>query len=965
MAEIQVEVRPGEFAPFEIKGEKPNYVEMKQIEKLVKDIERSENNSISVASSDSNQFDTETGIKDSALRRQLSGAENSKEEENVLGRYGFQEGDYIRDSRGNLALTPQGALLLDIKTDKPIMIDESGFSLADLQDFVGAAGEEIVGGISGAIAGQAMIPVPILGAMIGAGIGAGGGKFLEEGIETLRGTQEQTLGEVTKDAAIEAAIAAAGEGIFAAVGKGFGAVAGRGRVGNKLSAQEAKDAAEAIEAGLLPSMDAIGANSIISRQQAISDKVLGSTNRLVKNNARIMEDLSKLRVLGSNGIVDVIQTADVLTNAVKGGDTALLNQSKKTSSDLLRHMDDIANQLGKAAVKDVDIDAGIQKSFTQAFKEFDNQAKIQYENIDNLVSSATGDANIFKTSAIVKDAERELNQLVAAGSGNLGKVQKAMQDIINLGDNASFAQIYKARKSLNDTWMGNYGSDSVRFMKDKFLGQLDNRIQPKGLAAALRSNAAGTLSDAQKESMKAASKQLVPANKFFREGMEKFEAVSEAASMKELAKAVKSGSKEANPAGKFNDLIRNDNARLLKDTKSALDKFAPNTYEPLRNRAAGEWLRRNLKESGVGEGAKKKFSGSRFKDKLDKLGSTADELFGKEAAEIKKLADQLDTLSLTNVNQSVINDFAKAGADDAGITLLKKVQTAMDEEAVFKKTSVNAKLRTGVLSAEEAADLISSPAMRGPDVKKLIKYFDDDPAQIENVRSYYMNNLIGDFEETFLTDKSAFKLLAKRFENAKKTGTLDELFGADQAKDIYKFGRIMNVLGKSAQGGDLVAANIAANPFQNIGRIGRFFIIGKLLSNEAMYKSFAAKYGKEAAKVKTPEGKMQVFLSVMNQTAQSFAKQTGVREAANAVSSTRDNASNLISDLQDQIVSKPTTPSVRSQGIQIPEVTPLDRSFYNPEAVSPMQTPSVRERARQSPAAAATLLGGLGNADLL
>lgn len=329
MAEIQVEVRPGEFAPFEIKGEKPNYVEMKQIEKLVKDIERSENNSISVASSDSNQFDTETGIKDSALRRQLSGAENSKEEENVLGRYGFQEGDYIRDSRGNLALTPQGALLLDIKTDKPIMIDESGFSLADLQDFVGAAGEEIVGGISGAIAGQAMIPVPILGAMIGAGIGAGGGKFLEEGIETLRGTQEQTLGEVTKDAAIEAAIAAAGEGIFAAVGKGFGAVAGRGRVGNKLSAQEAKDAAEAIEAGLLPSMDAIGANSIISRQQAISDKVLGSTNRLVKNNARIMEDLSKLRVLGSNGIVDVIQTADVLTNAVKGGDTALLNQSKK------------------------------------------------------------------------------------------------------------------------------------------------------------------------------------------------------------------------------------------------------------------------------------------------------------------------------------------------------------------------------------------------------------------------------------------------------------------------------------------------------------------------------------------------------------------------------------------------------------------------------------------------------------
>ena len=34
--------------------------------------------------SDSNQFDTETGIKNSALRRQLSGAENSKEEEKLF-----------------------------------------------------------------------------------------------------------------------------------------------------------------------------------------------------------------------------------------------------------------------------------------------------------------------------------------------------------------------------------------------------------------------------------------------------------------------------------------------------------------------------------------------------------------------------------------------------------------------------------------------------------------------------------------------------------------------------------------------------------------------------------------------------------------------------------------------------------------------------------------------------------------
>jgi len=908
--------------------------------------------------SDSNQFDTETGIKDSALRRQLSGAETSKEEENVLGRYGFGEGDYIRDSRGNLALTPQGALLLDIKTDKPIMIDESGFSLADLQDFVGVAGEEIVGGVAGAIAGQAAIPIPVLGAMIGAGIGAGGGKFLEEGVETLRGTQEQTLGEVTKDAAIEAAIAAAGEGIFAGVAKGFKMAVGRSGVGKKLSQGEIEDAALAIDEGYLPSLSTIGANSIISRQQAISEKVLGSTNRLANNNTKIMEDLSNLRVLGSDGTVDVIQTADVLSNAVRAGDDALLKQVSKTSNGLLRHMDDIANQMGKAAVKDGELDSAIQTSFQNAFKAFDDTARVKYQNINNLVESATGDAQIFSTKNLVADAQRELDKLVGANSGNLGKVSNALNDIINLGDNASFAQIYNARKSLNDTWMGNYGSDSVRALKDKFLGKLDNRISPRGLGNALRRTEAQSLGGADKEAMKLASKELKKASSFFKEGMDKFELVSQAASMKELSRAVKGGS-DLNPSGKFKSLIRDDNAKLLQDTRKVLGS---DVYEPLRNRAAGEWLRRTLKESGVGEGAKRKFSGSLFKTKLDKLGSTADELFGKEAAGIKKLADQLDTLSLTNINQSVIDDFARAGADDAGIDLLKNVQKAVDEEALFKKTSVNAKIRSGTLSAEEAADLISSPAMRGPEVKKLREFFDDDPAQIENLRSYYMSNLIGDFEETFLTNKDSFKLLAKRFDAAKKTGTLDELFGADQAKDIYKFGRIMSVLGKSAQGGDLVAANIAANPFQNIGRIGRFFLIGKVLSNEAMYKSFAAKYGKEAAKVKTPEGKMQVFLNVMNQTMKSFAKQTGARETVNAVSSTRDNASNLISDLQNQIVSEQPKATV---GISVPEVTALDRSFYNPESVSPMQTPSVRERARQSPAAAATLLGGLANADLL
>lgn len=230
MPEIQLEIRPGEFIPFEIKGDKPTYPEMLQAERLIKQMDRPVS---PLAARDETPIDRETGIRDSKLRRQLARAETGGEEEAVLSKYGFREGDYIRDSRGNLALTPKGAALIGIDTDKPIAIDESGFSLMDLQDFVGAAGEEIVGGVAGALVGQATIPVPILGAVIGAGLGTGAGKAVEETTEALQGVQRQELGDIGGDILTEAAIGAAGEGIFGVVARGFGGIAGRGRVGSK------------------------------------------------------------------------------------------------------------------------------------------------------------------------------------------------------------------------------------------------------------------------------------------------------------------------------------------------------------------------------------------------------------------------------------------------------------------------------------------------------------------------------------------------------------------------------------------------------------------------------------------------------------------------------------------------------------------------------------------------------------
>jgi len=944
---------------FEIEGDSPSPIESTRINRiLAEEIPEmvSEQRVASGASSGESEFDTETGITNNKLRRQLAGAETATEEENVLGRFGFREGDYTRDNRGNLAITPEGALLLGIETNKPIMIDESGFSLSDLQDFVGAAGEEIVGGIGGAIAGQAAIPIPILGAAIGAAIGAGGGKLVEEGVETLRGTQEQTLGEVGKDALVEAAIAGAGEGIFGVVAKGFGAVVGRGRVGSKLDPQTQADVATAIESRYKPSLSAMGANSLVSRQQALAEKALGTSKRLRENHDQVMTDLGKLRSYGADGGVDIEATAAILTNAVEAGDNFVLQSERMASENLLKHMDDIAVSMGKVAKKDGTLDADIQNSFVGAYKAFDDKVKEKYANIENLTNSALGDTALFNTRGLKADAKLELDRLVAAKSGNLGKSRMAVDELMSLPDDASFTQVYKARKALNDTWMdSNYGSASVKLMKDKFLDKLDAFASPDAVKNAVRRKAARDLTPDEKRLMVTVAKEIPKAREFFQRGMNSFEKVRDAASLKSLNSAVKEGN-ELNPKDAFKRLIQNDNPKLLKDARQVLKD---DMFEPLRERAAGEWMRKAMQDSGSTLDATKKFSGSVFKQKLEALGGTADELFGSKIGQVRKLADQLDSLSLTRVDKNVIDDFIASGGDVAGVGLLKDVRDILAEKVQFDKAVLARKLRAGSLMPDEAADLLASPSVKGNDITKLSKFFDNAPQEMAEIRSYYMQNLIGDFESSFMTDKKAFRALADRLVKAKKSGKLDAIFPKEEAEAIELFGKNMQVLGKSAEGGDLVAANIAANPLENIGTIARLGLVGQVLSTGPFYTSFAAKYGKEAAKKKTKAGKMQVFLNVLNDTSKSFAKQSTAR-GAYGVGSAASNETDFQVDRFKKSLT-PSSPSVNRTSVPVPEVSPVNNMSIMP---SSPQT-SIRERAKTNPYIAASLLGGLGNAGLL
>ena len=150
-----------------IKGDKPDVEESMKIANILRD--RQGGRAVSGEPSGQDKleqlFDTNTGIKSASLRAALSAAENNDEEAAILAKFDLGESDYIRDKRGRLALTPEGAAKFGQETDKNILIDEDGFSRYDLADLAGIA-PELIGGIGGAIAGQIAIPIPILGAAL-------------------------------------------------------------------------------------------------------------------------------------------------------------------------------------------------------------------------------------------------------------------------------------------------------------------------------------------------------------------------------------------------------------------------------------------------------------------------------------------------------------------------------------------------------------------------------------------------------------------------------------------------------------------------------------------------------------------------------------------------------------------------------------------------------------------------------
>ncbi len=958
---------------FEISGDSPTQLENDRIREIVMNpkpfFTEVEQGQVESQLTDT-EFDRTTGIQDAGLRADLSIADKLSEQVKVLQNNGLDENDYTTDLGGQLAVTPSGAKKLGIETTQNIIIDEKGFTSSDLSDIAGIA-PEVTGAVTGAIIGQAVIPIPFVGAIIGSAIGGGAGNLAEEIYEAVKGFSDQSAGEIAKQTGKEALIAGAFEGagqvLFKTLGKLFSPS------GSKLSPEDLKLAGQSIEAGITPNLSALGSPSLIARQQALAERIFKSSPRLKRNHEAITAKIEKFR--NDAGASDINDLGRILKEAADTGNTQLLKEEAELSAQIVNHMTKAADELGMASKVDGEINQELFDTLSQSFKYFDDSMETAFKKIDDMNTSTLGNSDIIPSGSL-RGLVDELGGTAKYRNVVPGTSQDLERSIIEsmsqVGERSSFAKLYSARKSLNDTKMTQGAEQGVYNLANKFIDEIDDILSRKNLEGLEFTRFRGLDAGARpRKKLLDAADQLQEKRRLYAEGMKQFDALEHSSILKNIANTVRNN--RPVDASKMQSSILKPNApERLTSLKRVLDNQADrinktrrsgspkveSEYEALRSRMAGEWLRKTIDDS-VKPLKPTEFSGKQFATAYKKLGTTADELFGPQAAQVKKLAEQMDSLSLSSIDERLVGALKEGNvfADD-GINLLRGLLSKRAQKNEFQRNNLVKKLTNGTLDDVEAAAYINNPNTKASDVEKVMTYFNDEASK-KVLRGSYMDNLIGDFDAKFLTDPTQFRAFANKLIDDKAKNA--KIFGDNMAEEMEQFGKILKLNSKSAEGGELVAASIAASPLQNLGKIAKFTVLGRMFSSDLFYKRFMRDYRQLTGQGKTSG---EVFSDLIFSAIAQFTGQASTQ----GISKETDRVKNLITNTAKANMSPKTPARTPTRNTPVPNVKPgaLSNSPYRVVPPSPLSgKTSIRQRAAGDPTIAATLLGGLGSADLL
>jgi len=393
-------------------------------------------------------FDYETGIKNNALRAQLSVAEDFyredgeyvSEKENVLNNFpGIGSSGYVRDSKGSLALTPAAQTALGLKpSNKNIVIDENkAFTSGDFADLAGYAGPVLgaIAAVNPYLRGVKWLRGALdsrVGRALLVGAGSGIGKAAEESNEIARGIQMQNEEEVAKMVKDEVILGTVAQGAAEVLGGIFKTYFGRTATNGNV--RDSRFIMDGYDLGDVAKVDAQ-----IAVKKNITDPNFKATRKEVLKEFK----QQKIKPKFPKGIVTqaalgrtIPSRGQSIAEAVTGASA----REKRASANLVAQMDDFFKSIGNAdATIDDFISAGaVGKVAGQELKAattaFDKAMNLSDQKLDELLKKMLTEMNTIQGVGEVSGSalKRELMDAISSAYkpwyNNKNKLYKASED---------------------------------------------------------------------------------------------------------------------------------------------------------------------------------------------------------------------------------------------------------------------------------------------------------------------------------------------------------------------------------------------------------------------------------------------------------------------------------------------------------------------------------------------------------
>ncbi len=957
---------------------------------------------------DTANFDYSTGA-DGRLRSLLSFAETDKDREAILKKV-VGEAGFVRDAGGNLALTQEGQKARGIDPiGKNLVIDETGFSMRDISDLAGIV-PETVGSVAGAIIGGG--PTLGFGSVVGAGVGAGLGQAAEEVIEGWLGVQTQSLRDVTKDVMKEAAIGAAGEvvaGTVIAIGRGL-VGGGKKLVGRASGAmgEEPIDAAmrlrlergeSLIERGYIPSLGSLGANERIAYLQKLGENAAKDTTRIKANLAAALRE----REAFLSGIADdPVETLGSEATKMAPAKFNQLNAAKQKADRLyISALDDSIDLMRKAVDSEFELNTSTLGAITKAFDGFQTSMLDGYGAVDEILGKIKGkitlsdgtqaartggQLRIFDTENLMskfKNYEEDFGRALLEGPvGTAYDALKGFQK--NQQGKASFKNLVNLRKNVNDELM--FGSSTAGTKQlDEIKSALDTMLND----ATILDGVTG-LKEADKSLLQQAAKRRLTQQNMYKEGIKRFEELSNIGVIKSIngLKSFGDASPREISDKFFKKVVQNDSPQRLKAVLKATD----NPDELLSN-LSRSFLDDALETAGRDPINPQSFNGKLFAKKIKDLKTTGKVLFGKDWNKIQKLANSINQADIAGkLSMDDIARVSSAGGDKGIVESMESIVQAQRQLDIAKSTSVVKNLDPNEVSTYSSYDdvvaALTRPSLTESETIQIMKFFDGNDQLIQSMKNVVLQDIMKVVDDTVLESAGNASSLRKTLDEYNPK-SLNRILGQDTYKALDSFADDLIMLGDASKEGSIAAGSMwsrmFSHPLNVLGRVSKFKAMAAMFSNPQTVKKYI---DMKKASSNNPEARGNVMISMMNQAALDQGIDVGGRAAlanriASGVGSVAGQAGRTGVQTQPRIALDEEGPFKEKSRTNIPNIQPVDLSpAIIPEVRKPQTryTPlspiekirqeaarkmSVRQRAAENPALAATLLGGLGSAGLL